>query len=99
MKKYLIGVGVWLAGLSLAVAQPAPTVMPLDKAVQLALQNNKAIKLADARTQAAEARSQEAKDRSLPQANASLAYSRYSLTGPFSNSWSACSAASALMAW
>ncbi|MCK8493478.1 TolC family protein [Spirosoma sp. RP8] len=84
MKKYLIGVGVWLAGLSLAVAQPAPTVMPLDKAVQLALQNNKAIKLADARTQAAEARSQEAKDRSLPQANASLAYSRYSLTGPFS---------------
>ena len=72
-----------LTGLSLAVAQPAPTVMPLDKAVQLALQNNKGIKLADSRTQAAEARSQEAKDRSLPTANASLAYSRYSLTGPF----------------
>lgn len=83
MKKYVIGVGVLLASLSLAVAQPAPAVMPLDKAVQLALQNNKGLKLADSRTQAAEARSQEAKDRSLPQANASLAYSRYSLTGPF----------------
>lgn len=72
-----------LAGLGLAFAQPAPVVMPLDKAVQLALQNNKGIKLADSRTQAAEARAQEAKDRSLPTANASLAYSRYSLTGPF----------------
>ncbi|GAB4015834.1 TolC family protein [Spirosoma koreense] len=83
MKKYVMGAGFLLAGLSLAAAQPAPTVMPLDKAVQLALQNNKGVKLADARTQAAEARLQEAKDRSLPTANASLAYSRYSLTGPF----------------
>uniref|UniRef100_UPI003B3AB84E TolC family protein n=1 Tax=Spirosoma sp. TaxID=1899569 RepID=UPI003B3AB84E len=84
MKKYVMSVGMVLAGLSLAVAQPAPAVMPLDKAIQLALQNNKGIKLADTRTQAAEARAQEAKDRSLPTANASLAYSRYSLTGPFS---------------
>ncbi|RYF71401.1 MAG: TolC family protein, partial [Cytophagaceae bacterium] len=35
------------------------------------------------RTLSAEARSQETKDRSLPQASASVAYSRYSLTGPF----------------
>lgn len=83
MKKYVMSVGLALAGLSLATAQPAPTVVPLDKAIQLALQNNKGIKLADSRTQAAEARAQEAKDRSLPTANASLAYSRYSLTGPF----------------
>ena len=84
MNKLLIGLGAWLAGISLSLAQSAPTVLPLDKAVQLALQNNKSLKLADSRTQAAEARSQEAKDRSLPQASASLAYSRYSLTGPFS---------------
>lgn len=84
MKKYVMSVGLMLAGLGLTIAQPAPAVMPLDKAVQLALQNNKGIKLADTRTQAAEARAQEAKDRSLPTANASLAYSRYSLTGPFS---------------
>ncbi|UFH51929.1 TolC family protein [Spirosoma sp. KNUC1025] len=83
MKKYVMSVGMVLTGLSLAVAQPAPTQMPLEKAVELALQNNKGIKIADSRTQAAEARLQEAKDRSLPTANASLAYSRYSLTGPF----------------
>lgn len=83
MKKYVIGAGVWLLSLGLATAQPTPAVMPLDQAIQRALQNNKGIKLADSRTQAAEYRSQEAKDRSLPQANASLAYSRYSLTGPF----------------
>lgn len=84
MKKYIIGVGVLLASLGWSVAQTTPTSMPLNQAVQLALQNNKGIKLADSRTQAAEARLQEAKDRSLPTANASLAYSRYSLTGPFS---------------
>jgi len=84
MKKYLLLVSSWLTGLSLAVAQPVPTMMPLDKAIQLALQNNKGIKLADSRTQAAEDRLREAKDRSLPQANASLSYARYSLTGPFS---------------
>lgn len=84
MRKYLLLVSSWLTGLSLAVAQPAPTMMPLDKAIQLALQNNKGIKLADSRTQAAEDRLREAKDRSLPQANASLSYARYSLTGPFS---------------
>ena len=83
MKKYVMGVGVWLVGLGFAAGQSAPSILPLDRAIQLALQNNKGIKLADSRTQAAEARSQEAKDRSLPQANASLAYSRYSLTGPF----------------
>ena len=84
MKKYILSAGILLTALGLAIAQPAPTVMPLGKAVQLALQNNKALKLADSRTQAAEDRLQEAKDRSLPQANASLSYSRYSLTGPFS---------------
>jgi outer membrane protein TolC len=84
MKTYVIGAVLWLSVLSGINAQPTPTVMPLDKAVQAALQNNKGIKLADSRTQAAEARAQETKDRSLPQANASLAYSRYSLTGPFS---------------
>lgn len=84
MRKYLLLVSSWLTGLSLAVAQPAPTMMPLDKAIQLALENNKGIKLADSRTQAAEDRLREAKDRSLPQANASLSYARYSLTGPFS---------------
>ncbi len=83
MKKYLIGAGLGLSLLGGAIAQPAPMVMPLDKAVQTALQNNKGIRLADVRTLAAEARSQEAKDRSLPTAAASLAYSRYSLTGPF----------------
>ncbi|AUD00364.1 TolC family protein [Spirosoma pollinicola] len=82
MKKYVIGAGLWLLGLGFTNAQPTPSVLPLDQAVQRALQNNKGIKLADSRTLAAEARSQEAKDRSLPQANASLAYSRYSLTGP-----------------
>ncbi|HEY0110656.1 MAG TPA: TolC family protein [Fibrella sp.] len=80
MKKYLVGAGVWLLSLGFATAQP----MPLSQAIQLALQNNKGIKLADTRTLAAEARSQETKDRSLPQASASLAYSRYDLTGPFS---------------
>lgn len=83
MKKFVNSMGLWLVGVTLSVAQSAPTVLPLDKAVQLALQSNKSLKLADSRTQAAEARSQEAKDRSLPQASASLAYSRYSLTGPF----------------
>ncbi|MVM37536.1 TolC family protein [Spirosoma sp. HMF3257] len=84
MKKYIIGAGLWVLSLGWATAQSAPSVMPLDKAIQLALQNNKGIKLADTRTQAAEARLQENKDRSLPTANASLAYSRYSLTGAFS---------------
>ncbi|MFD2934465.1 TolC family protein [Spirosoma flavum] len=83
MKKYVIGAGLWLLSLGCINAQTTPSAMPLDKAIQLALQNNKGIKLADSRTQSAEARSQEAKDRSLPTANASLAYSRYSLTGPF----------------
>ncbi|RYF45514.1 MAG: TolC family protein, partial [Cytophagaceae bacterium] len=83
MKKYVIGAGLWVLSLGWTTAQPTPTVMPLNQAVQRALQNNKGIKLADSRTLAAEARAQEAKDRSLPQANASLAYSRYSLTGPF----------------
>ena len=84
MKKYAIGVSLWLMSLGWASAQPAPSALPLKQAIQLALQNNKGIKLADSRIQAAEARAQEAKDRSLPQANASLSYSRYSLTGPFS---------------
>lgn len=84
MKTYVIGAGLWLLSLGLTNAQSTPSVLPLNQAVQRALQNNKGIKLADTRTQAAEARAQEAKDRSLPQANASLAYSRYSLTGPFS---------------
>lgn len=83
MKQYLIGVGLWLISAGGLLAQPAPTGLALDKAIQLALQNNKGIKLADSRTQAAEARAQEAKDRSMPQATASLAFSRYSLTGPF----------------
>ncbi|GAB3957806.1 TolC family protein [Spirosoma harenae] len=82
MKTYILGIGLVAAGLSQSLAQPTP--MSLNQAVQLALQNNKGIKLADSRTQAAEARFQEAKDRSLPSANASLSYSRYSLTGPFS---------------
>jgi len=80
MKKYVVGAGLWLVSVGLGSAQP----MPLNQAIQLALQNNKGIKLADTRTLAAEARSQETRDRSLPQASASLAYSRYSLTGPFS---------------
>ncbi|GAB3042111.1 TolC family protein [Spirosoma pulveris] len=84
MKKYVIGAGLWLLSLGLTNAQSTPSVLPLNQAIQRALQNNKGIKLADTRTLAAEARAQEAKDRSLPQANASLAYSRYSLTGPFS---------------
>ncbi len=84
MKKYVIGASVWLLGLGYGMSQPVPATMPLNQAIQLALQNNKGIKLADSRTQAAESRSRETKDRSLPQANASLAYSRYSLTGPFS---------------
>lgn len=83
MKQYVVSLGLWLLGLGGAVAQSNPTNLPLDQAIQLALKNNKGVKLADARTSAAEARAQEAKDRSLPQANASLAYSRYSLTGPF----------------
>lgn len=83
MKTFVTGVGVLLAGAGLAVGQPAPTVMSLNQAIQQALQNNKGIKLADSRTQAAEARLREAKDKSLPTANASLSYARYSLTGPF----------------
>src|ERR687886_2287894 len=83
MKKYAIGLALWGLSLGLVAAQSATTNLPLDQAIQLALKNNKGIKLADTRTQAAQARAQEAKDRGLPQANASLAYSRYSLTGPF----------------
>jgi outer membrane protein len=84
MKKYVAGTALWLLSLGWVAAQPTPAVMPLNQAIQLALQNNKGIKLADSRTLSAEARSQDAKDRSLPKANASLTYSRYSLTGPFS---------------
>ncbi|GAB3989836.1 TolC family protein [Spirosoma daeguense] len=84
MKTYILGVGFVMAGLSQSIAQSTSTPMSLNQAVQQALQNNTGIKLADSRTQAAEARRQETKDRSLPTANASLAYSRYSLTGPFS---------------
>ncbi|MDB5239432.1 MAG: transporter [Spirosoma sp.] len=83
MKNYVVGASLWLLSLSGAIAQPVPSVLPLEKAVQLALQNNTGIKLADVRTLAAENRMQETKDRSLPQATASLAYSRYSLLGPF----------------
>lgn len=84
MRKYVVAVGVGLIALSEVIAQPAPSVLPLERAIQLALQSNKGIKLADSQTLAAENRAREAKDRSLPQVNASLAYSRYSLTGPFS---------------
>lgn len=74
---------LWLAGsLSQAVAQSTPT-LPLDKAITLALQNNKSLKIADTRVKAAEARLQAAKDHSLPQATASLAYSHYNLISPF----------------
>ncbi|MFD2574480.1 TolC family protein [Spirosoma soli] len=83
MKKYLVGFALWGINIVGAAAQTTPTNLPLDQAIQLALKNNKGVKLADSRTQAAEARAQEVKDRGLPQANASLAYSRYSLTGPF----------------
>ncbi|GAB3549546.1 TolC family protein [Spirosoma fluminis] len=83
MKKSLVGLALWGLGFGGVSAQTTPTNLPLDQAIQLALKNNKGIKLADSRTLAAEARAQEAKDRGLPQANASLAYSRYSLTGPF----------------
>lgn len=80
MQKHVLPLLTLLISVGGAFAQP----LPLDRAIQLALQNNTGIKLADSRTLAAENRSQEVKDRSLPQANASLAYSRYSLTGPFS---------------
>lgn len=83
MKKYLVGLSLWGLSVGGALAQPAPQVLPLDQAIQLALKNNKGLKLADSRTAAAQARAQEVKDRNLPQATASLAYSRYSLTGPF----------------
>ncbi len=83
MKKYVAGLGLWLMSWGGAMAQSSPMNLPLDQAVQLALKNNKGIQLADSRTKAAEARVQEVKDRNLPQASASLAYSRYSLTGPF----------------
>ncbi|GAB3507753.1 TolC family protein [Spirosoma knui] len=83
MKKSLVGLALWGLSFGGVSAQTIPTNLPLDQAIQLALKNNKGIKLADSRTLAAEARAQETKDRGLPQANASLAYSRYSLTGPF----------------
>ncbi|WP_428666963.1 TolC family protein [Runella sp.] len=83
MKKYVIVAGLCLLSSGGLIAQSASTVLPLSKAVELALQNNRGIKLAETQTLAAEARVQEVKDRSLPHANASLAYSRYQLTGPF----------------
>lgn len=83
MKKYIISLSLWCLGAGGLSAQSAPPVLPLDQAIQLALKNNTSLRLADTRTLAAEARAQEVKDRNLPNATASLAYSRYSLTGPF----------------
>ena len=74
MKKYAIGLALWGLSLGLVAAQSATTNLPLDQAIQLALKNNKGIKLADTRTQAAQARAQEAKDRGLPQANVFVNY-------------------------
>ena len=81
MKNCVMWAGLWLLGLGSAVAQPTP--LPLNRAIELALQNNTALKLANSRVKTAEARLQQAKEQSLPQASASLSYSHYNLTSPF----------------
>jgi outer membrane protein TolC len=83
MKKYIAAIGLWVVGIGGGMAQTSPATLPLDNAIQLALKNNTALRLADTRTEAAEARLQEVRERALPQANASLAYSRYDLTNAF----------------
>ncbi|RFS17827.1 TolC family protein [Emticicia sp. C21] len=81
MKKYITAIG--LIGLSIGNSFAQSTPMPLSKAIDMAIQNNKGLKAADLRTKGAEARVQEVKDRNLPQASASLSYSRFSLITPF----------------
>jgi outer membrane protein TolC len=81
MKKYITAIG--LIGLSMGSVFAQSTPMPLSKAIDMAIQNNKGLKAADLRMQSAEARVQEVKDRNLPQASASLSYSRFSLITPF----------------
>lgn len=81
MKKYITAIG--LIGLSLGSTLAQSIPMPLSKAIDMAIQNNKGLKAANLKVQGAEARAQEIKDRSLPQASASLSYSRFSLITPF----------------
>jgi len=81
MRKYITAIGLSCLSIASAFAQSTP--MPLSKAIELAVQNNKGLKAADLRIQGAEARAQEVKDRNLPQASASLSYSRFSLITPF----------------
>lgn len=81
MKKYITA--IVLIGLSLGSSLAQSTPMPLSRAVEMAIQNNKGLKAADLKVQGAEARAQEVKDRNLPQASASLSYSRFSLITPF----------------
>ncbi len=81
MKKYITAIG--LIGLSIGSALAQSTPMPLSKAIDMAIQNNKGLKAADLRVKSAEAHVQEVKDRNLPQASASLSYSRFSLITPF----------------
>lgn len=83
MKKYITAIGLSCLTLGTTLAQSAATPMPLSQAIEMALKNNKSLKLADLRVQGAEARAQEVKDRNLPQASASLSYSRFSLITPF----------------
>jgi outer membrane protein len=81
MKQYITAIG--LIGLSIGSALAQSTPMPLSRAIDLAVQNNKGLKAANLRVQGNEAHVQEVKDRNLPQASASLTYSRFSLITPF----------------
>ena len=81
MKQYITAIGLTCLSIGIAVAQSEP--MPLTQAIDMAVKNNKGLKAADLRVQAAEAKAQETKDRNLPTAGANLTYSRFSLITPF----------------
>ncbi|MBA4849352.1 TolC family protein [Emticicia sp. BO119] len=81
MKHYITTIAFVCLSFGSVIAQSAQ--MPLSKAVDLAIQNNKGLKAANLRVENNEAHAQEVKDRKLPQASASLSYSRFSLITPF----------------
>ncbi|PQA54533.1 TolC family protein [Siphonobacter curvatus] len=77
--QYLSGILLVLASLT----SQAQRVIPLEEAVQLAFQNNAALKLSMDRIAVADARFQQVKEKALPQVGSSLQVSRLSVISPF----------------